>query len=74
MNTTFFTLVILFFVLSPGVLFRLPPTGSCYVAALVHAIIFVFVLGLVSPDVYDVAEGFKRAFCPSWKRSLRMCK
>jgi hypothetical protein len=38
---------VLFFVLSPGILLRLPPNGSKYVVALVHSIVFgLIVLGI----------------------------
>ena len=44
---------VLFFVLVPGVLVSLPPGGSRYVVAAVHAVVFVlaahFVLPLVLP-------------------------
>jgi hypothetical protein len=36
-------LVFLFYVLSPNVLLRLPPTGSKHVVALVHAVVFAVV-------------------------------
>lgn len=32
--------VLLFFVLSPGLLLRVPPNGSKYVVAAVHALVF----------------------------------
>ena len=35
--------VLLFFVLSPGVLLRLPPNGSKYLVAFVHAVVFAAV-------------------------------
>ena len=34
---------LLFFILTPGVLLRLPPKGSIYVVALVHALVFAIV-------------------------------
>lgn len=36
-------LVFLFYVLSPNVLLRIPPSGSKHVVALVHAVIFALV-------------------------------
>lgn len=38
--------VLLFFLLSPGILLRLPPNGSKYVVALVHAVVFAVALTL----------------------------
>lgn len=35
--------VLLFFVLTPGVLLRLPPNGSKYLVAAVHALVFASV-------------------------------
>lgn len=37
---------VLFFVLTPGVLLSLPPGGSKYVVAAVHAVVFAVVLHL----------------------------
>jgi hypothetical protein len=36
-------LIFLFYVLSPNVLLRIPPTGSKHVVAFVHAIVFAIV-------------------------------
>ena len=36
--------VILFFLLSPGILVRLPPGGDKYSVALVHALVFGLIL------------------------------
>ena len=38
--------VLLFFVLTPGVLLRLPPNGSKYVVALVHGLVFALLFTL----------------------------
>ena len=35
---------ILFFILTPGVILRLPPNGSTVTVALVHALVFTLVL------------------------------
>ena len=34
---------ILFFILTPAILLRLPPTGSKYVVAAVHALVFALI-------------------------------
>ena len=45
MNIVFlFLCAILFFVLSPGVLVKLPPKGSKYVVVATHALVFFLVL------------------------------
>lgn len=49
---------ILFFILSPGVLLRLPPKGSKFVVVATHAVIFAIILGLTCKMV--------------WKFSMRM--
>ena len=41
--SSFFYLAFLFYVLSPNVLLRIPPTGSKHVVALVHAVVFAVV-------------------------------
>lgn len=38
-----FYLVFLFYVLSPNILLRLPPTGSKHLVAIVHAVVFALV-------------------------------
>lgn len=43
---------ILFFLLSPGVLLRLPPNGSKMMVALVHALVFGLVYYLAHRSVY----------------------
>jgi hypothetical protein len=58
-SMTVLRLALVFFLLSPGVLFRIPPRGSCYVAAAVHAVLFVLLLRLVAPYTAAVAEGFQ---------------
>jgi hypothetical protein len=51
---------VLFFVLTPGVLLRLPPGGSKFTVAAFHAVVFAVVYGLVSKTVMDMLypEGF----------------
>ena len=47
---------ILFFVLSPGVLFRLPKNGSKYVVAGVHAVIFGVVTFFTCKFVWNFSQ------------------
>ena len=62
---------ILFFVLSPNVLLRLPPKGSTMVVAAVHAVVFGVVLLLTCKFVWQMSmgmmpmkkEGFKEGAC-----------
>lgn len=53
--------VLLFFLLSPGILLRLPPNGSKYVVALVHAAVFgvALTLSLKYYKEYLLQEGAK---------------
>jgi len=48
---------ILFFVLSPNVLLRLPPKGSTMVVAAVHAVVFGVVLLLTCKFVWQMSMG-----------------
>jgi hypothetical protein len=56
--------VLLFFVLTPGVLLRLPPNGSKYVVALVHGLVFalLFTLSLKYYKEVLLKEGMKEAY------------
>ena len=54
---------LLFFVLSPGVLVRLPPNGSKLVVAAVHSVVFAVVFALTYKFVWKMGsrlrlEGF----------------
>lgn len=52
-------LMVLFFILTPGVLLTLPSKGSVYLVALVHAIVFGIVYKLTHKMVYQYFnEGF----------------
>lgn len=64
---------ILFFILSPGILLRLPPKGSKFVVAATHAVVFAIVMGLTCKMVWKFSmgmgmEGFKEG---STSRDLR---
>jgi hypothetical protein len=53
-------LMVLFFVLTPGVLLTLPSKGSVYLVALVHAAVFGIVYKLTHKAVYRYfSEGFE---------------
>ena len=51
--------VVLFVLLSPGILVRLPPKGSKWTVAIVHGIIFAIVMYFVYLYVLPNLEGFK---------------
>jgi len=51
--------VLLFFVLTPGILLRLPNKGSKYVVAGVHAIVFGLLLWVLGKFVMNSFEGFE---------------
>lgn len=53
-------LAVLFFLLSPNILLRLPPNGSKTTVALVHSIVFVIVIF------------FTKSFVWKWSHSLGM--
>lgn len=50
---------ILFFLLSPGVLLRLPPKGSKFVVLATHAVIFAIILGLTGKIVWKFSMGMR---------------
>lgn len=50
---------ILFFLLSPGVLLRLPPKGSKFVVLATHAVIFAIILGLTGKMVWKFSMGMR---------------
>jgi hypothetical protein len=52
--------VVLFVLLSPGILVRLPPNGSKWTVAIVHGIIFAIVMYFVYLYVLPSLEGFCR--------------
>jgi hypothetical protein len=56
--------MVLFFVLTPGVLLTLPSKGSVYLVAFVHAIVFGIVYKLTHKMVYNYFnEGFITNTC-----------
>ena len=58
MNTALAIFVLILFVaLTPGVLLRLPPKGSKYVVAIVHGLVFAFILHFVYMFYFKTREG-----------------
>lgn len=49
---------VLFFLLTPGILLRLPPGGSKYTVAAVHAVVFVIVYHLTHKAVSNLAKSY----------------
>lgn len=49
-------IAVLFFVLTPGVLVRLPPGGSKWVVAATHAVIFALVYHLSHKAVWNAIK------------------
>ena len=49
---------VLFFLLTPGILLRLPPTGSKYTVAAVHAVVFVIVYHLTHKAVANLVNSY----------------
>ena len=64
---TMWLLLVLFVLLSPGVLLTLPPVGgqvfmsgkTSLIAVLVHAVIFVLILSQLDFELDDGTEGFR---------------
>jgi hypothetical protein len=65
MLMTLFTAA-LFFVLTPGILVRLPEGGSKYMVALVHAVLFALLYHFTHKLVYTMlyGEGFEAPYSP----------
>ena len=65
---------VLFFVLTPGVLLRLPGSKSCVVNAATHAVVFAAVYWLTHKAVWRAVqsmEGFKDVkMCPDNKKMV----
>jgi len=55
---------LLFFVLTPGVLLRLPPKGSLLVVALVHAVVFALVYHFTHKLVWRASMDMGNALSP----------
>ena len=55
---------LLFVLLTPGVLLRLPPRGSLLTAALVHGIVFAVVFHFSHKFIWKVAYGGRESFIP----------
>jgi hypothetical protein len=49
---------VLFFLLTPGILLRLPPGGSKYTVAAVHAVVFVIVYHLTHKAVSNLVKSY----------------
>jgi len=55
----------LFFILSPGILTRIPKNGSKYLLALVHSVIFAIILHFLMRH-FPVYEGFEAPGIGEW--------
>lgn len=60
-------IVLLFVVLTPGILLRLPPKGSKYVVAAVHGLVFAFVLCFAYKNYFIYQEGMAMPMDPKKK-------
>jgi hypothetical protein len=65
---------VLFFVLSPNVLLRLPPKGDKFLVAAVHAVIFALVLYFSHMVVLQGTESFKEGACPPYTPNQYYCR
>jgi hypothetical protein len=48
----FVIVVVLFYILTPGILLSLPPGGSKYLVALTHALVFALVWALIYKPIW----------------------
>ena len=51
-------IIVLFVLLTPGILLRLPPKGSPLVVAIVHGVVFAIVLYFTQKTVYRMSAGY----------------
>jgi hypothetical protein len=73
---------ILFFILTPAVFLRLPPNGSKYTVAAVHAIVFALIFHFTHKMVWRMTMGMEGLTdatqqCPTgqtWNEKLNACK
>jgi hypothetical protein len=76
----FIVLVVLFVLLTPGVLLRIPPGGGKLTVAIVHAILFAVIYRFLPIDMYfvdDDSDSFKARGCAEWGTTglgKRYCK
>jgi len=70
----FLITVVLFVLLTPGILVRLPPKGSKWTVAIVHGTVFAFVMHIVCwyilPNLYNL-EGLWTPKCVSTCKNLK---
>jgi len=64
--------VVLFVVLTPGVLLRLPLKGGKYVVAIVHGLVFAFVLHLAYKNYFIYHEGVEMMKNEEMKKMKKM--
>jgi hypothetical protein len=57
----------LFFVLTPGVLLRLPPGGSKLMVAATHAVVFALVYHLTNKTAWKMLYGYEGFASPAAK-------
>lgn len=58
-TATFLYVIVLFVLLTPGILLRLPPKGSPLVVAIVHGVVFAVVMYFTHRMVYRMSvDGF----------------
>jgi hypothetical protein len=57
-TATFLYAIVLFVLLTPGILLRLPPKGSPLVVAIVHGVVFAIVMYFTHKTVYRLSVGY----------------
>jgi hypothetical protein len=64
---------ILFFVITPGVLVRLPPKGGKFTVAAVHAVVFALIFHFSQKLIWRMGEGFKEGAVQCGMADKRPC-
>lgn len=57
-TATFLYAIVLFVLLTPGILLRLPPKGSPLVVAIVHGVVFAIVMYFTHRAVYRMSVSY----------------
>jgi hypothetical protein len=62
---------LLFFVLTPAILVRLPPKGGKYTVAAVHALVFALIFHFTHKFVWELSVGGGGGGVVSWRSEVR---
>lgn len=64
--------LVLFFVLTPAIFVRIPPSGNKYLVAFVHALIFAIIWELTHKFVWNLTNGMPTMMMPMSTPTMKM--